>query len=118
MARTVSLCLEEGQAVWFHSQARYVDSGYALVVEIHRCTALLDNGFSANRHTGVCTAKGWPSNNPPGFVYASREDWEQERALYRTWAALRKDIASLNDLPEGMTRRKLLQVRRLLQMED
>ena len=102
--------------VWFHSQVRYVSSGYVKVVEVFRCKATLDNGFSANTHTGICSHRGY--DRPPGFIYHSEEECAAERRLYKTWESIRKEIAAMNDLPEDMTRRKLLQVRRMLELGD
>ncbi len=116
MARTVSLCIEEGQMVWFHSQARYISSEYVKVIEVGNLWAVLGNGFKANRYTGVCEGRGY--ERPPGFIYCTREDWEKERALYNTWSALRREIANLHELPEGMTRRQLLNIRRLLKIGE
>lgn len=116
MARTVLLCLEEGQTVWFHSQARYISSEYVRVLEVDNLWAVLSNGFRTNRYTGVCDRR--PDERPPGYVYNSEEDWAQERALYKTWAILRREIADMNDLPEGMTRRQLLAVRRILRIGE
>lgn len=114
-ARTVSLSIEEGQMVWFASQVRYIASGYVAVTSVDRLWAVLDNGFRANRYTGVCDGHGLPS---PGCIYRTLEDYDRETMLYNSWASLRKEIAAMEVLPEGVSRRKLLMVRRLLQIGE
>ena len=86
------------------------------VIETGTLWAVLSNGFRVNRYTGVCDRRG--CDKPPGFVYLTREDCEAEHALYRTFAKLKKDIAGMVDLPEGMTRRQLLQIRRIFRMDE
>jgi hypothetical protein len=115
MARKVSLCVEEGQQVFFYSKARYIASEMVRVTSVSPLWANLSNGFKANRYSGVCDGGEFPS---PGTIYCSTEDWEEEQALYKTWAKLRREIERLHDLPEGITRRKLLMVRRLLQIGE
>lgn len=114
-ARTVSLSLEVGQMVWFASQVRYIASEYVAVNAVDRLWAILGNGFRANRYTGVCDGKGFPS---PGCVYLTFEEYDKEALLYATWAGLRKEIAAMEALPEGVSRRKLLAVRRILQIGE
>lgn len=116
MARTVLLDIVDGQMVWFHSEVRYIGSEYVRVVEVDKLWALLGNGFRANRYTGVCDGRNY--DRPPGFIYETREDWERERALYASWASLRRDIAKLDELPEGTTRRQLLTIRRMLKIGE
>lgn len=115
MAKTVSLELHEGQVVWFHSEARHVESEHVRVLELDRLWAILSNGFKANRYTGVCDGSGMRS---PGSIYAAKEDWERERALYASWVALQRDIAKMHEIDETITRRTLLTVRRMLKIGE
>lgn len=116
MARTVMLDLREGQTVWCQSHARYVASEYTEVKSVGRLWAVLGNGHRANRYTGVVDGgKGYIS---PATVYRSKEDFEREEALYESWRKLKADLYHLCDLKDGVTRRDLLKVRRLLRLDE
>ena len=115
MVKTVSLVLAEGDIVWFQSHITYVPSEPVKVTSVGRLYAQLSNGYRCNRYTGNVDGGDYPS---PGTVYLQKEDYDKEMALFNMWRRLQKDIANKRFLREDITRRRLLQVRRLLKLDE
>jgi hypothetical protein len=49
-----------------------------------------------------------------GKVYASRAQWDQERAMETAWAAVRNKVSGMWRLPEHLTVADLAELKRLL----
>lgn len=115
MGNTVSLKLRKRLMVWFQSSVVYQPSEPVRVMELDTYWAVLSNGYRCNRYTGEVDGKGERS---PGTVYASKEDYERELLLLNAWRKLQRDIANKKFLKEDLTRRNILQVRRLLNLDE
>lgn len=115
MVKTVSLSLTEGQIVWFESGRPYISSEEVKVERVGRLWAYLSNGYRCNRYTGVGDGGDFLS---PGTVHESREDFERMQALFNMWRRLQRDIAAKRFLREDINRRAILQVRRLLKLDE
>lgn len=115
MVKTVSLCVEEGQLVWFQSSEIYLPSEYVKVNTVCRLWASLSNGYRCNRYTGVVDGGKYRS---PGTVYCTKEDYEHEVRVLRMWKKLQKDVAHKKFLKEDISRRQILAVRRLLKLDE
>ncbi len=115
MVKTVALSLEAGQVVWFQSSLSYIPSESVKVTSVGRLWAHLDSGFRCNRYTGEVDGGAYVS---PGTVYVSRAEYDKEQVLYQMWRRLQKDMLAKRFLREDVSRRDLLQVRRLLRLDE
>ena len=115
MVKTVSLSLVEGQMVWFQSERPYVSSEMVKVERVGRLWAYLSNGYRCNRYTGLGDGGDYLS---PGTIHPSKEEFDRVQALFNMWKRLQRDVAGKRFLKEDITRRNILQVRRLLKLDE
>lgn len=115
MATTVSLCLVEGQMVWFQSCVGYLPSEEVRVTAVGHLWATLSNQHRCNRYTGVVDGGKYAS---PGTVYCRKEDYEHEVSFLRTWRRFQQDVCAKKPLLEDISRRDILKARRLLKLDD
>jgi len=113
--RTVSLVLSIRQIVWFHSCVPYIESQHVRVEKLGHWWATLSNGYRCNRYTGIVDGGKFSS---PGTIYLSQESYDKEAVLLGMWIKLQRDIATKPILVEDLSRRKIIEVRRLLALDN
>jgi hypothetical protein len=101
-----------GQKLWLVPSQRYLGEPREIAItKVGRKWLTLDGGARADVD-GLVLDGGQYS--PPGYCYATRDEWEAEKALNDEWSKLRRDIDCSRRVPVGTSVKAIHDARAIL----